>query len=106
MKLRTRLFITFGTMVILPLVLMVAIAYMSIGSYMTHTLQREYGFETVDYETLPTPFRPAGNRQSFCSHEFLDIIQKFLRKSKIKPFIPTETAKAIEIKCFLYFIVM
>ena len=39
MKLRTRLLITFGTMVILPLVLM-AVAYMSIGTYMTHTLQR------------------------------------------------------------------
>lgn len=51
MKLRTRLLITFSAMVFLPLALTV-LTFMSIELYMTHTLQREYGFETVDYEAF------------------------------------------------------
>ncbi|MBO5092928.1 MAG: HAMP domain-containing histidine kinase [Lachnospiraceae bacterium] len=51
MKLRTRLLITFITMVFLPLALM-ALAFMSIEFYMTHTMQREYGFKAVDYEAF------------------------------------------------------
>lgn len=51
MKLRTRLLITFSVMVFLPLALTI-LSFMSIELYMTHTLQREYGFETVDYEAF------------------------------------------------------
>lgn len=74
MKLRTRLFITFSTMVILPLVL-TTVAYMSIGFYMTHTLQREYGFETVDYETLSNSIQASGEQTALLFHQFLEIIK-------------------------------
>jgi len=73
MKLRTRLFITFATMVILPLVL-TAVAYMSIGMYMTHMLQREYGFETVDYETLANSIQAGGEQTAQLFHQVLEVI--------------------------------
>ena len=95
MKLRTRLFITFGTMVMLPLILM-AIAYMSIGIYMTHTIQREYGFETVDYETLSNSIQLSGEQTELLFYEFLDIINKTPEKLEDKSFLSILNDKAIE----------
>ena len=51
MKLRSRLLITFTTMVMLPLVL-TAVAFLSIELYLSHTLEAEYGFQSVDRETI------------------------------------------------------
>lgn len=75
MKLRTRLFITFSTMVILPLVL-TAIAFTSLDLYMTHALQREYGFEAVDYERLSTSIQISGEQTALLFHQFLEIINE------------------------------
>ena len=79
MKLRTRLFITFATMVILPLVL-TGIAYLSIGTYMTHTLQREYGFETVDYEMLSNSIQTSGEQTAELFHQLLSVIDQSSEK--------------------------
>ncbi len=95
MKLRTRLLITFGTMVMLPLILM-AIAYMSIGTYMTHTIQQEYGFETVDYETLSNSIQFSGEQTELLFYEFLDIINKTPEKLEDLTFLAQLNEKAIE----------
>ena len=95
MKLRTRLLITFGTMVILPLVLM-AVAYMSIGTYMTHTLQREYGFETVDYETLSNSIQNSGEQTELLFYRFQEIIQDSPEKLEDKTFLSTLNSQAVE----------
>lgn len=95
MKLRTRLFITFGTMVILPLVLM-AVTYMSIGTYMTHVLQREYGFETVDYETLSNSIQTSGEQTEQLFYHFLDIIAKSPEKLEDRTFLSSLNDQAIE----------
>ena len=87
MKLRTRLLITFGTM---------AVAYMSIGTYMTHTLQREYGFETVDYETLSNSIQNSGEQTELLFYRFQEIIQDSPEKLEDKTFLSTLNSQAVE----------
>ena len=51
MKFRTKLVITFLTVILLPLVLS-AIAFVAIGAVMVHNSDLRYGFETTDYSTM------------------------------------------------------
>lgn len=51
MKLRTRLLITFLTIIILPLVL-TTLAFITIGSALMRTQQEKYGADTIDYTLL------------------------------------------------------
>ncbi len=73
MKLRTRLFITFGTVVLIPL-LLATVAYMSIGLYMIHTIQQDYGFEDVDYKTIADSIQASRERTTELFHQVLEII--------------------------------
>lgn len=95
MKLRTRLFITFGTMVMLPL-LLTAIAYLSIGTYMTHSIQQEYGFETIDYETLSNSIQASGEQTAVLFHRFLEIIQNEPEKLEDPDFLSGLNSEAAE----------
>lgn len=95
MKLRTRLFITFGTMVILPLVLM-TVVYISLGLHIVHSLQREYGFETVDYETLSYSIQSSGEQTAPLFHHFLEIIKKTPEKLEDIEFLSVLNAQASE----------
>ena len=51
MKFRTKLAITFLTIILLPVLLML-IAFSGLGLMMTRTADRNYGLETVDYSTI------------------------------------------------------
>lgn len=51
MKFRTKLIITFLTVILLPLVLS-AIAFLAIGAVLVHNSDLSYGFETTDYSTM------------------------------------------------------
>ncbi len=51
MKLRTRLFITFLTIIILPLLLS-SIAFMAIGTILIRMQQEDYGLKHIDYSML------------------------------------------------------
>ncbi len=95
MKLRTRLFITFATMVIMPLVL-TALAYLSIRGYMAHTMQREYGFEAADYEALSGSIKAGGDQTAALFHQFLEIIETSPEKLEDKAFLSDLNAQAAE----------
>ncbi|WWR15811.1 HAMP domain-containing sensor histidine kinase [Lachnospiraceae bacterium JLR.KK008] len=95
MKLRTRLFITFGTMVILPLVLM-TVVYLSLGLHIVRTLQREYGFETIDYETFSNSIQSGGEQTASLFYRFLDIIEKTPEKLEKVDFLSALNAEASE----------
>lgn len=88
MKLRTRLFVTFGTMVLLPLILTV-LAFMSIGFYMNHTIQQEYGLETFHYSTVTNIFQSAGEQTAPLFHYFQEITQTAPEKLADKGFLST-----------------
>lgn len=51
MKFRTKLIITFLTVILLPLLLS-AIAFLAIGAVLIHNSDLSYGFETTDYSTM------------------------------------------------------
>lgn len=53
MNFKTRLMVTFLTIVLLPLVL-TAIAFVSIGGYLLNA-QREYGMVNIDYTMMSEP---------------------------------------------------
>lgn len=88
MKLRTRLFITFSTMVLLPLVL-TALAFLSIGLYMNHTVQQEYGFESFNHEAIINMFQSTGEQTTPLFHYFQEITQDTPEKLEDKAFLAT-----------------
>lgn len=88
MKLRTRLFFTFSTMVILPLIL-TAFAFMSIGLYMNYTVRQEYGLESFSYEAVADMFQSAGEQTTPLVHQFQAIINEAPDKLADKDFLTT-----------------
>ena len=88
MKLRTRLLITFGTMVLLPLVL-TALAFMSIGLYMNHTVQQEYGMETLNYEAVIGIFQSTSEQTASLVDYFHEVIQTSPEKLEDREFLST-----------------
>lgn len=60
MKLRTRLFITSITIVMLPL-LLTAIAFLSIGAYLMRSEQLSYGIEKINYAAMSESLESIGD---------------------------------------------
>lgn len=95
MKLRTRLLITFSTMVLLPLILTV-FAFMSIGLYMNHTIQQEYGPGSFNYKTIAGSFRSANEQTASLAHDFYLIAQQTPQKLEDKEFLNSLNEQARE----------
>lgn len=95
MKLRTRLLITFGTMVLLPLIL-TAVAFMSIGLYMNHTVQREYGLDSFNYEAITNIFQSANEQTASLAYDFYMIAQQSPEKLTDKEFLASLNDSARE----------
>lgn len=82
-------------MVILPLVLM-TVVYLSLGLHIVRTLQREYGFETIDYETFSNSIQSGGEQTASLFYRFLDIIEKTPEKLEKVDFLSALNAEASE----------
>lgn len=74
MKLRTRLFVTFITMILLPLAL-TALTFMCLGAYMNRTLAREYGFDAMTYQALSNSMQTGDDPTASLFEKAQDIIQ-------------------------------
>lgn len=71
MKLRTRLYITFATMVVLP-VLLTLVAFLGIGSYMGYCIRSEYGFKRVDYAAFSNSIQTGAEKTEALFQEILE----------------------------------
>lgn len=72
MKLKTRLFVTFIAMVILPL-LLITVAFMSIGHYLLRAMQQEYGIETITFQSLTNAIQSSDQQTAYLFEKLQDI---------------------------------
>lgn len=72
MKLKTRLFVTFIAMVILPL-LLITVAFMSIGHYLLRAMQQEYGIETITFQSLTSAIQSSDQQTAYLFEKLQDI---------------------------------
>lgn len=72
MKFKTRLWVTFATIVFLPLAL-TAVAFMTIGLYLVEK-QQNYGLEHMDYMTLPENYQNVCVKTESLYQEIVDQI--------------------------------
>ena len=100
MKLRSRLLITFTTMVMLPLVL-TAVAFLSIELYLSHTLEAEYGFQSVDRETISQSIISNDEHTNLLFQEFFQIAQDTPEKLEDKIFLDSLNEQAKEKASYL-----
>ena len=77
MNFKTRLLVTFLTIVLLPLVL-TAIAFVSIGGYLMNA-QREYGIVNIDYTMMSDP---AQTFEQISDEIFTDVKQQIITDKK------------------------
>ncbi len=77
MNFKTRLLVTFLTIVLLPLVL-TAIAFVSIGGYLMNA-QREYGIVNIDYTMMSDP---AQTFEQISDEVFTDVKQQIITDKK------------------------
>lgn len=100
MKLRTRLLITFSTMVLLPLFLTL-FAFMSIWFYMNHAIQQEYGPSGINYKTIAGSFRSANEQTAHLAHDFYIITQETPEKLEEKIFLDSLNEDAREFSSYI-----
>lgn len=100
MKLRSRLLITFTTMVMLPLVL-TAVAFLSIELYLSHTLEAEYGFQSVDRETISQSIISNDEHTNLLFQKFFQIAQDTPEKLEDKIFLDSLNEQAKEKASYL-----